>query len=75
MGKYDKLFIRYKNLGPIQRDCLTIWEYLNEQGIPKFTFEDVEDLWDQYSATACASWLIVHNETLEGFMDWLEEEE
>lgn len=73
MKKNSKLFISYKNLDSIQRDCFAIWKYINEKGIPRFTFDDVEDLWDQYSDSACASWLIVCEETLDRFIGWLEE--
>lgn len=67
-----KMFCRNENLGMRQRDCKKIWKYLWEEGLPNFSFNDVERLWEEFSDEVDASWLRVDGFWLDKFLDWLE---
>lgn len=55
-------------------DMEKILNYLTENGKLYVSGQTVEKLYREFSDRACASWLIVSDEWLEEFADWLEEQ-
>ena len=41
--------------------------------ITRFSDLEIKLLWEGFSDSMCAGWLIVHEETLNQFVSWLEE--
>jgi hypothetical protein len=39
----------------------------------RFSDIEIEHMWEQFSGDFCASWLIVSQEGLDSFKEWLEE--
>ena len=70
-----KLYSRYKNFGMHENHCKEIWKYVNDNGVPNFTYNDVCDLWIEFSQLWAAGFLIPDHETLSQFLDWLEMKE
>lgn len=39
----------------------------------RFSDLEIERLWDRFSDSRCAGWLMVYDETLRDFQDWIKE--
>jgi len=58
---------------PPSEDIAKIREYLEQIGELHCSNKQLEALWDEFSDSWCASWLIVNDKTLKRFSYWLEE--
>lgn len=57
------------------RDMDIILAYLEDKGKINVSYKTIEKLYYEYSDSVCCSWRIVDEESLEEFMEWLEEYE
>jgi hypothetical protein len=57
------------------RDMDTILTYLEDKGKINVSYKTIENLYYEYSDSVCCGWRIVDEESLEEFMEWLEEYE
>ena len=57
------------------QDMDTILTYLEDKGKINVSYKTIEKLYYEYSDSVCCSWRIVDEESLEEFMEWLEEYE
>lgn len=64
------LFIREEHTSDIDK----IWNYITSKGTALFRYGSTEKLWRLYSDECWAAGFIdINEETLESFIDWLEE--
>ena len=69
----SKYFIFKKDIPELHNteDIAKIREYLEIVGELNCSDQQLYILWDKFSDSWSASWLVVDNETLEAFADWL----
>lgn len=72
-----KLFTRKDeysvDLSWYEEDLNKIWAYINKKGTPHFKKDFLSYLWREYSDEVWAAGFIdVNQDTLEGFINWLE---
>jgi hypothetical protein len=57
------------------QDMDIILAYLEDKGKINVSYKTIENLYYEYSDSVCCSWRVVDEESLEEFMEWLEEYE
>lgn len=64
-----RLFTRFEADADIDK----IWNYITGIGTPTFYYKDTERYWREFSEeVACAGFLIITQENLDEFVNWLE---
>lgn len=67
-----KAWIRNKSNYDNPDDMKKIIDFLERNGRILVSHHEIEILWREFSETHCAGWLIVNDDLLERFADWLE---
>lgn len=67
MKVYERKYTKFAH----PEDMKLILDYLNERGKILVREGTIENLYYEFSETHCAGWLIVHEETLAAFEEWL----
>lgn len=65
-----------EKINSFDEDVVFLKRYLVSKGYSEvMSYADVRDAWMDFSQTYDASWLSIHEYTLEQFLDWLDEED
>lgn len=67
MKVYERNYTEFSH----PEDMKLIIDYLNERGKILVRESTIENLYYEFSETRCAIWLIVHEDTLAAFEEWL----